>query len=293
MFYYCSSLNSINIPSSVTSIGSDAFYDTGIYNNESNWTNGALYYGKYLIDTNPDAVKGSFTIKAGTELIACFALQNCNISSIKIPDSVKYINSFAFYECRNLKSVTIGKNVKEIGYRAFSNTALKSVTIPANVIYIAEYAFGYNTHEIIEEEFSEYVDYEVPGFTINGYAGTAAENYAKNNEFKFVTIKKANTLKVSASKESLKAKALKKSKKAVKPISIKNAKGKVTVTKVKKGTDSKIFKKITVNKATGAVTFKKGKYAKKTYKLKLKIKAAGNSDFKPKTITKTVKVKIK
>lgn len=105
--------------------------------------------------------------------------------------------------------------------------------------------------------------------------------------------KKANTLTVSASKKSLKAKALKKSQKAVKPISIKNAKGKVTVTKVKKGTDSKIFKKITVNKTTGAVTFKKGKYAKKTYKLKLKIKAAGNSDFKPKTITKTVKVKIK
>ena len=56
---------------------------------------------------------------------------------------------------------------------------------------------------------------------------------------------------------------------------------------------AKIYKKITVNKKTGAITFSKGKYAKKTYSIKLKITAKGNSEYKSKVITKTVKVKVK
>ncbi len=77
-----------------------------------------------------------------------------------------------------------------------------------------------------------------------------------------------------------------------KPLTIKNAQGKVTCKIVKKGTNSKIYKKIKINKK-GVITFKKGKYAKKTYKIKVKITAAGNSKYNKKTITKTVKVKIK
>lgn len=109
-----------------------------------------------------------------------------------------------------------------------------------------------------------------------------------------VTVKKkANPVKVTAKKKTVKAKKLKKSKKTVKPLTIKKAQGKVTVVKVKKGTSAKIYKKIKINSKTGAITFKKGKYAKKTYKIKLKITVKGNSKYKPKTITKVVKVKIK
>lgn len=104
---------------------------------------------------------------------------------------------------------------------------------------------------------------------------------------------KSNPMKVKASTKTIKAKKLKKKKQTVKPVKITGAKGAVTVTKVKKGTTSKIYKKITVNKKTGAITFKKGKYAKKTYKVKLKITAKGNSSYESKTITKTVKVKVK
>ena len=106
-------------------------------------------------------------------------------------------------------------------------------------------------------------------------------------------VKKANTLKVTVKKKTVKAKDLKKKKQTVKPVKIKNAKGTVTVKIVKNGTAKKIYKKIKVNKKTGAVTFKKGKYAKKTYKIKLKINAKGNNSYNPKTITKTVKIKVK
>ena len=107
------------------------------------------------------------------------------------------------------------------------------------------------------------------------------------------TSKKGNTIKVTAKTKAAKADKLKKSKVTVKPLKITKAKGSVKVVKVKKGTTSKIYKKITVNSKNGAITIKKGKYAKKTYKIKLKITAKGNSAYSSKTISKVVKIKIK
>ena len=105
--------------------------------------------------------------------------------------------------------------------------------------------------------------------------------------------KKANPVKVTVKNTSVSAKKLESKKQTVNPITVKDAKGTVEVVKVKSSTTSKIYKKITVNKKTGAITFSKGKYAKKTYSIKLKITAKGNSEYKSKVITKTVKVKVK
>ena len=103
----------------------------------------------------------------------------------------------------------------------------------------------------------------------------------------------ANSIKITAKAKSVKANKLKNKKQTVKPLTIKNAQGAVTVSKVKNGTNKKIFKKITINNKTGAITFKKGKYVKKTYKIKLKITAAGNADYNAKTVTQVVKIKVK
>ncbi len=105
-------------------------------------------------------------------------------------------------------------------------------------------------------------------------------------------VKKANPIKVTAKKKKIKAKKLKKKSLKVKSLKVKNAVGKVTFKKVKKGTTKKIYKKVKVT-SKGIIKFKKGKYKKKTYKVKVKITAAGNSAYYAKTINKTVKVKIK
>lgn len=103
---------------------------------------------------------------------------------------------------------------------------------------------------------------------------------------------RANPIKVTATTKKVKASALKKAAKTVKPIKITGAKGTVKVTKVKSGTSSKIYKKISVKTKTGEIKIKKGSYKEGTYKVKLKITAAGNADYDKKTVTKTVKIKI-
>lgn len=131
------------------------------------------------------------------------------------------------------------------------------------------------------------------GYSTSSVNGLANDNYIGKYSIEVKPGKKSNTISVKTSTKSVKANLLIKSNLSVKPITIKNAKGAVTVVKVKKGTDKKIYKKITVKKKTGVITFKKGKYAKKTYKIKLKITAKGNSDYKSKTVNKVVKVRVK
>jgi hypothetical protein len=108
-----------------------------------------------------------------------------------------------------------------------------------------------------------------------------------------VTSKKTNPIKVTVKTKTVKLKKLKKKAQKVKAITVKGAQGKVTYKLVKSGITKKIRKLVSVN-SKGVITIKKWKKAKKgTYKIKVTVKAAGTSDYNAKTITKTIKVKIK
>ena len=76
--------------------------------------------------------------------IGDFAFYNCrNLKSVVIPDnSVGIIGNFAFFNCKNLKSVTIGDGVKSIQHDTFGHCVnLTSVVIPVSVDYIEVRAF--------------------------------------------------------------------------------------------------------------------------------------------------------
>ena len=109
-------------------------------------------------------------------------------------------------------------------------------------------------------------------------------------------VKKANTIKVKGKTITVKAKKLNKKNQAFavkKAMTVSKAQGTVTYTlsTAKKG--KKNFKsKFAVNKKNGKLTVKKGT-KKGTYTLKIKVKAAGNKNYKAATKTVTVKVKVK
>lgn len=100
--------------------------------------------------------------------------------------------------------------------------------------------------------------------------------------------KKAQPMKVTVKKPTVKLSKLKKKKQTVAALTVKNAEGTVKFEKVKKGSASQL----TVNTKTGKVTVKKGT-KKGTYKIKIKVTAAGNDGYLSGSKTVTVKIKVK
>jgi hypothetical protein len=124
----CSSLTSIEIPGSVTNIGSIGSYakltSINVSSDNKNYT----------------SVDGVLYNKNITELIAC----PHGLNSIVIPNSVTSIGNYAFSNRSKLTSIEIPNSVTSIGERAFQSCrSLTSIKIPKSVTSIGDYAFGW------------------------------------------------------------------------------------------------------------------------------------------------------
>ena len=141
-FYGCINLNSISIPKGVTEIGDSILGKTAYFNNKKNWKNGAMYISDYLIDATK--VKGSYTIKKGTKVVAERAFgRNTKLTKITIPNSVVYMGYGVFLGCEKIKNVTIPNSVKYVGESLFDECEnLKSVKVSDSVKKIPGAMFG-------------------------------------------------------------------------------------------------------------------------------------------------------
>lgn len=73
-------------------------------------------------------------IGEGITTIGDGVFQYFDFSEIRLPESLKRINEYAFYGCGNLKHITIPKNVTKIGHSAFGLCdKLKTITILGNI----------------------------------------------------------------------------------------------------------------------------------------------------------------
>ena len=212
-FYNCTSLKEVAIPASVTVIRDEAFgyyYDTDssetkkadgfkinyVNNTQGHWyaikngfTDGACFVVNELDDGTveitgyagnsatcviPDEIHGKKVTKIGENAFR----DRTELTSVTIPDSVKYIFGRAFSGCTSLETVTIPNSVTDIYSGAFYNcTSLKSVTIPASVTNIEDHAFGY----YYDSDSSEIK--KVDGFKINYVKNTYGHYYATENGF--------------------------------------------------------------------------------------------------------------
>ena len=69
-------------------------------------------------------------------------INNSNISSVTIPNSIQEIGNNAFQNCKNLANINWGEGITNIGELAFSNcTSLQNISLPINLKTIGRSAF--------------------------------------------------------------------------------------------------------------------------------------------------------
>ena len=177
-FKWCSTINSILLPESITSVGTSAFYgcfklvevinmsqsfkveyndesDLGYYaltisNNNSSYvskvstSNGYVFYtdGSEKLLLGYNGSESALTTPAGVTTIYKYAFYNSAISSIEITANVKSIGAHAFDGCENLTAFEVGSGVENIGTYAFNNCkGLAFIEISESVTNIGEHAF--------------------------------------------------------------------------------------------------------------------------------------------------------
>ena len=141
-FYGCHKVYDFRLPDSIYYIGESAFFGTGYYNTEENWTDGVLYIDNYLIKAS-EALSGEYTVKDGVTVIGSCAFLRCaNLTSIVIPDSVLHLGDMVFAYCENLADVKLSENVQTFSYAVFNRcVSLAEITIPASLEEMGDSTF--------------------------------------------------------------------------------------------------------------------------------------------------------
>lgn len=150
-FKYCLNLTSINIPSTVTHIESDAFWYTGLtgihipasvsYIAEGSFASCSNMGTVTVAEDNPvyDSREGCNAI---IETATGVLIMGSNNSVI--PDGVTAIARYAFSGRNSLSQLVFPSSLTSIGSQAFrSCSSLTELTFPSSVEIIGEEAFGY------------------------------------------------------------------------------------------------------------------------------------------------------
>ena len=118
VFGNCRALADIDFPTTLTSIGGNAFLNcTGLE---------------------------SITVPEGVTTLGSGTFQGClNLSEINLPNTLVGIGQSAFQDCISLESIVIPESVTSIGYAAFSGcSSLTDVNIPSQVTSIRNATFS-------------------------------------------------------------------------------------------------------------------------------------------------------
>ncbi len=289
--------------------------------------NGLKSIEKVQVDTNNpsySSFENNVYNKGITKLID-YSVVNGN-DYFEVPDTVKVIGDYAFYDNLSLKKIKIPKSVVQISDNAFKTSDMTIIGYKDTSAELFAIDKGYE-FECLEDIKETVLDNPTDSATNKPTEPTTTEptqpvadktaesTTTEPTEPKTVkptepavtepqpatpeptapvvepsNNQKDNPVKITVKVKTVRLKKLKKKAKTIKAITIKGAQGKVSC-KITKA--AKIKKHLKIN-AKGVITFTAWKKAKQgTYKIKVTITVKGNSKYKPKTIKKTVKIKIR
>ena len=147
-FYYCYSLSSITIPTSVNLIRSAQF--------------------GYCMCLSNISIPLSVTTFGSNAFLNCYQLSN-----IVIPSSVTELYDGTFNVCNSLSSIVIMSSITEIPTECFFNCfSLTSITVPSSVTNIGRNAFK-SCYGVAYFDFSKHTS--IPILGSNAFAGIASD----------------------------------------------------------------------------------------------------------------------
>lgn len=135
-FRSCGELVSVTMPEGLTTIGKEAFYQSGIK---------------------------TVSLPSTLSSMGTSAFRECrNLTGIVLPDELKEIKECAFYYCENLKTMTLGQNTTSIERDAFRGTSITSVVIPksAKKIGIACFSENSSLKSLVINNAAVFIDYD-------------------------------------------------------------------------------------------------------------------------------------
>ena len=139
-FYGCSGLITLNLPSNVISIGDWAF---GTCSNLASvdLPSSIIKMGKSVFSgcKNLNSVKlpSEITAISNRTFKGCSSLKN-----IELPAGITLIGNEAFMSCRNLQSINLPAGITSIGDNTFAYCRnLQSINLPSGITTIGDYAF--------------------------------------------------------------------------------------------------------------------------------------------------------
>ena len=204
-FSGCTALKKVDIPDSVTKVGPGAFYDctslsdVTIGEKVSSWGSGVFAGCTSLTTCNIDSdnqylVTDAGALYSGDQSMLYQVFAGRVGDNYVCPGSVKSMDTYAFWNCQNLKNVSISGSVKEIPAYSMTNmNSVENVVIPNAVTTISEKAFADNAAlkqvsiPVSVTSIHETAFDNCPNLKILTTTSTTAEQYAKAHNIPIIS----------------------------------------------------------------------------------------------------------
>ena len=153
-FYSCPELKTVQIPSTVSTIGAQAFGESPLLSkiivdptNQNFYAdNNGILFNKTQTELIfcPKTFSGAYTVPEDVQKIHAFAFNNCKqLTSVVLPNGLKRIEDGAFWGCSNMTSANIPSGLTYLGSDAFRNASSlsSSIVLPSTLSEIGSSAF--------------------------------------------------------------------------------------------------------------------------------------------------------
>ena len=173
------SLDASLVPSSVTSIGTEAFKGTALWDEKRD--DGIIYAGTWVVGVSNSAI-GQAQLHEESRGIADYAFYRCTaLRNVEGLSRIRNIGRGAFYECGSLEKVVLSGNLRRIeDFTFYKCTSLLEAELPTAMQSVGKSAF-YKCENLSEIDFSRTNTEFIEKYAFYGCKSLRGVSFNKND----------------------------------------------------------------------------------------------------------------